>query len=378
MSLVESQVFRRLSMKATALRLPLDGSLELTPLCNMDCKMCYVKMTADQQEAIAPLKSKEEWLAMAEELKSAGVLYLLLTGGEPFSRKDFKDIYIALQSMGFFITINSNGTLIDEKVMEWLRDYPPARINITMYGASDETYKKLCMFSQGFTRVTRGIRLLLDAGIDVKVNFTVTSYNKGDMETVISLIKEWGMFSQVATYIFPPMRKDASAIGYNDRMSPEEAAYVDIVREICQSGEEKFLAHLEAVEQGREIQRDMNEDCMADGVLCRAGRSSFWMTWDGRMSPCGMMDRPVAYPFQDGFQNAWDQIVEKTEKIRLAPECTGCSLKQHCRPCAAMNLTETGSFDKVPQYRCAMAKAFLTEGAKVREKLIKEKSKGIS
>ena len=46
--------------------------------------------------------------------------------------------------MGFIISINSNATLIDEKQVEWLSKYKPRCVNVTLYGASNETYKQLC------------------------------------------------------------------------------------------------------------------------------------------------------------------------------------------------------------------------------------------
>ena len=51
---------------------PLEGTFELTPVCNMDCRMCYVKMSRQQQEAIRPLMTAEEWIRLAEEAKEQG------------------------------------------------------------------------------------------------------------------------------------------------------------------------------------------------------------------------------------------------------------------------------------------------------------------
>ena len=81
----------------------------------------------------------------AREAADAGMLYLLLTGGEPFLYPQFRVLMEGLHSMGLLITINSNGTMIDASVVEWLKQCPPSRINISLYGASDETYAQLCV-----------------------------------------------------------------------------------------------------------------------------------------------------------------------------------------------------------------------------------------
>ena len=87
---IEPPVTEYLHAKAAKLGIPLSGTFELTPCCNMSCKMCYVRMTKQQQEAIAPLRSACEWLELGRQAKEGGLLYLLLTGGEPFLRPDFK------------------------------------------------------------------------------------------------------------------------------------------------------------------------------------------------------------------------------------------------------------------------------------------------
>ena len=104
------------------------------------------------QESIAPLVDADRWLTLAEQAKNAGMLYLLLTGGEPFLHPQFRQILEGLHKMGLVISINSNGTLIDEATVAWLKNCPPVRINISLYGASDTTYARLCSNPKGFTQ----------------------------------------------------------------------------------------------------------------------------------------------------------------------------------------------------------------------------------
>ena len=72
--------------KAGSRGVPLSGTFELTSRCNLDCKMCYIHKRANDARAIQYEKSTEDWLALAEECQRAGMLILLLTGGEPFLR----------------------------------------------------------------------------------------------------------------------------------------------------------------------------------------------------------------------------------------------------------------------------------------------------
>lgn len=89
-------------------------------------------------------------------------------------------------------------------------------------------------------------------------------------------------------------------------------------------------------------------------VLCRAGRSSFWLTWDGRMIPCGMMASPGTPVLEQGFSAAWRSVRTEVEAIRLPAACAGCALRRHCNLCAASCFAETGDYDRKPDYICSL------------------------
>ena len=81
---------RLLFSKAKSNKIPLNGSLELLPLSNMNCDMCYVRLSREEMERQGRLRFVEEWLSIAEQMKKAGTLFLLFTGGEPLLYPDFK------------------------------------------------------------------------------------------------------------------------------------------------------------------------------------------------------------------------------------------------------------------------------------------------
>lgn len=358
---VEPKITEYFHQIASRKKIPLNGTFELTPVCNMSCRMCYVRMTKAQQEAIRPLHTAQEWLELGRIARDKGMLYLLLTGGEPFLREDFRQILSGLHQLGLIISVNTNGTLIDEQAVAWLKKTPPVRFNITLYGASNETYAHLCGNPNGFTQVTKAIRLLREAGMLVKLNCSLTPYNQQDLEDIIAFAKEEKLIIQASSYMFPPMRRAPDMIGINDRFTPQEAAYYTAKISALTNGAEKFV---QLVQENSlpGLGGESEEECQyteGEGIRCRAGKCSFWVTWDGRMMPCGMMvsgrEKNV---FADGFEDAWRTVTEISDEIRLAPQCRGCSKRSQCQACAAMALTETGAFDKIPEYRCAMTKAY--------------------
>lgn len=337
---------------------PFSGTIELTPMCNMQCNMCYVRQSGEEfHKAGKKLRSVEEWISLAEQMKEQEILLLLLTGGEPLTYPGFRELYTELIKMGFVISINTNGTLIDEDTAEWFAKNPPHRFNVTLYGAEDSTYERLCHYPEGYTKATRAIELLQDHGMNVKLNCSVTPDNVCDLEKIVDYSKERKLVLQAVSYMFPPLRRDAESIGVNKRFSPEECARIEAKIRLLQYGADDLRTYCENVEQFHILEDDQCVECEGDHIRCRAGKSSFWINWDGRMVICGMMDQPYFNPFEDGFEKAWDGLRQATSAVRLPAECSICEAKDSCRTCAAMIYTETGSYDKKPQYRCDLFKA---------------------
>ena len=355
----EARIVEYLHQRADHMGIPMSGTFELTPMCSMACKMCYVRMTPEEVAATGKrLRTVDEWLELAGQIRERGTLLLLLTGGEPFTYPHFRELYTALRNMGFIISINTNATLIDAETVAWLKENPPQRMNITLYGSSDETYARLCGHPTGHTVVTNAIRMLREAGILVKLNCSVTPDNVGDLEDIIRYSDENKLILQATSYMFPPLRRDETSVGKNARFSPADCARTEARIRLLQRGADNLRAYCEAIEQHQPPEDDpLSVDCDGESMRCRAGKSSFWATWDGRLVPCGMLNEPAEYPFEVGFETAWRRVRERAAALRLAPECATCDAKDYCHTCAAMVYTESGDYTTKPQYRCDMMRA---------------------
>ncbi|MCI7737601.1 MAG: radical SAM protein [Clostridiales bacterium] len=341
---------------AKARRAPINGSLELLPLCNMRCDMCYVRLSRAEMERLGRLRTAEEWLSLAEQMRRAGVLFLLLTGGEPLLYPGFKTLFAALRSMGFVLTINTNATLIDEGWADFLAQHRPRRVNVTLYGADEADYARLCHFPGGFARALRGIRLLRARGIDVKLSFSVTRANLPHMERVFALGGELDVPVHIDPYMMPAVRERSLPFDSQSRVSPEEAARAALRALRLQLPEDFFRQY---VRQSLERVRDPAFPRGDGHVSCLAGNCSFTVNWQGEMRPCVVLSSPSVPVFDTGFDAAWQTICEQTRAIRIHPQCTQCSLRPLCKICAAAALLETGAFDGIPPYLCRYAEETL-------------------
>lgn len=353
---METRIGKYLHAKGRQLGTPVAGTFELTPRCNFNCKMCYVHLTQEEQRSRGRELTADEWIGIGEDAKNAGMIFLLLTGGEPTLRPDFPEIFEQLKKKGLVISINSNGLLLDGALRRLLCENPPSRINITLYGISNETYERQCGLP-AYDRVIENIRVLREAGVDVKINMSVTPDNCTDIQAVHDKAKELGAQIQATPYMFPPIRLHPECFGQNFRMDPLKAGTLIADNEAANKSEERLRKQYEAIKNGRLLEEDTDEDCMgteADGMRCRGGKTAFWIDWDGKLLPCGQMVAPAADVLSLGFDEAWRQVRTSAADIRLPMECTVCKLKNICHPCAAMCYCETGRFDGKPEYVCRM------------------------
>ena len=274
---------------------PLRVTLELTPFCNFRCLMCYVRLTPDQAQRQGQLLSAGQWLELARQAREMGTLYLTLTGGEPLLYPEFWELYEALNQMGFLITLLSNGSLIDEGAMERLRRCGmPHAVKLTLYGASDGAYRRVCGVEDGFSRVERAISLLQSAGVPLYLTSTVVRENAGDLQAMYDFARRKGIPFQHSLSVVQ------SARGAVNTAAQSRFALADFPQELS----------LEALERCR------FPTSGAPFGLCGNYRSALWLTWNGRLQGCAFLNRP-SVPWQGDLRSAWKALLDRLEEIQI-------------------------------------------------------------
>lgn len=342
--------------KGAARRIPVSGTFELTSRCNLSCKMCYVHMTPQEQDQVGRELSTEEWLRLGREAVDKGMIYLLLTGGEPFLRPDFVELYTQLIKMGLLISINTNATLLTPEILECFKKHRPEKVNVTLYGSSDCTYGSLCGNSRGYEAAKRNILAMKEAGIRVNLNTTFTRLNIQDMEQIVEFAKEHQIPVRMSAYIFPPVRTIHETEDVN--LTPEEmgraAAWFDWIT----LEEDKRLGRAELIRKclSSEVTPETNQKSRISS--CMAGRGAFWVTWDGKMYPCGMLSDFSVDVQGRPFEEAWKETCRWVATMYLPEECLTCKYQSLCPSCAAVFQCENQATDKVATALCQRTKAY--------------------
>ena len=334
--------------------IPLSGTFEITGRCNFNCKMCYVHNTGCNKLKNEELPT-EWWIETGRKAVEAGMVFLLITGGEPLLRDDFPEIYKALHEMGLIVSLNTNGYLMTDKIRELFRQYPPNRINVSLYGSDNDTYEKFTGV-RAFDTVIGNVRAMREAGIDVRFNCSITPDNRDDIENIYKTARELGLHIKATSYMYPQTRLKG-IYGENDsRLTPTEAARCRVGWSLMRYSSDNFIARAKGMQLKIEEFLDSPRECTEEnGIRCRAGRSSFWLNKKGEMAVCGMLDKSFDVKSL-GFTEAWNKVRALAESIRLPNECLSCPYRHICNVCAAVCYTETGDFGKVPEYVCAFSR----------------------
>lgn len=315
-------------------RAPLNMTFELTPFCNFSCVMCYVHLTPEKAEKQGRILSADEWLGIARQAKEMGTLYINLTGGEPFLHPEFWEIYSELNKMGFLITVLSNGSMIDETVMDKFREYGmPYRMKLTIYGASNETYMRTCKSPDGFTRISKAIDLLKESGVPLQLTSTVVRENAADLQAMYDFAGERGI----------PMQHTITVVkSSRDSVNTVEKSRFDI----------GCYAHELTLEK---LEQNMLPDLESPFAWCASYGTSLWITWHGHLQMCCFMNIPFVN-YSGDLREDFDELLDRINELRSPAECSACEWRIFCQRCPGILCSESGSPEKTDEDLCNLAK----------------------
>lgn len=176
---------------------------EITPKCNFNCVHCYLRDHHCSNEL-----SYDEIIEIIDILFEKEVLFLTLTGGDIFTRKDFLDIYLYVKKKGFIVELYTNGALINDEIIRTFAKYPPLLVDISLYGSCEETYKKVTGVSGAFDKVLHNIQALLDAGVRVSVKAPVLNLYYSELPQIKAIVEKFEIPFRTGFEIFPTIDND--------------------------------------------------------------------------------------------------------------------------------------------------------------------------
>jgi radical SAM protein with 4Fe4S-binding SPASM domain len=306
--------------------------------------MCYVRQPPGDQAGAAQELPASSWLELARQAVAHGMVFLLLTGGEVFLRRDFFEIYEPLTRMGLVLTLFTNGTLITKDMAARLAQAPPNRTEITLYGATAATWEAVTGVPWSYRACCAGIEALVSQRIPLGLKATITRQNAAELEAMRQMAHNWGVpFS--ASWLLSG-RPDRSLSGVEDcRLSAADGIALEAADQAA--AHDWAEAALRKTPEGRQV-----------NFYCQAGKAAFAINPGGEMNVCLLLNQPGARPLETGFAGAWRQVQEYVDSAPPASsECAACGDLTYCGRCPAWSLTETGTLSEPVPYLCAIAQA---------------------
>jgi MoaA/NifB/PqqE/SkfB family radical SAM enzyme len=238
---------------------PLSASLELTYRCNWRCVFCYNPRHHDRRGLAAG-----EWLAVLDDLRALGTLYVALTGGEPLTHPEFFAIARGVRERAFALRILSNGALITEKVADAVAALDPMGVEMSLHGARAETHDRATATPGSFDALLRGVDRLRERGVSVILKTPLTRICEDEMGPIQALAEARGVPWRVDPVLTPRDDGDPGPLAY--RASP--GAVERLYRRQAAAGQLP------------------QEERLKGGVNCGLGRTTIAVDPEGNVFPC--------------------------------------------------------------------------------------------
>lgn len=316
-------------------RLPYSVLFELTARCNMNCVHCYLQNVHDTKEL-----SYDKIIEIIDILYEKGIVFLTFTGGKILLRKDFVDIYLYAKKKGFLVELFTNGYLFDDKIIDALAEYPPLLVDISLYGASENTYRKVTGLQNAFARVIQNCKKLKKAGIRVSLKSPI-------IDLTYPEIKDMQMLADKLQIPFVYTFEICNTI---DRQDMPKMHQISLNKAL----EYEFANHYKQIQtEGRKSKSNydeiINELRTNEKVYsCNVAVNSFVVDYNGKMCPCMKLRHRGIKLEKNNYEKIWSDFKKYSAQIATMDyKCKGCEALYYCDVCPA----EMDFLYNDPEYR---------------------------
>jgi len=289
--------------------------------------------------------SAVEHRRILDEIAEAGCLWLLYTGGEIFARPDFREIYQHAKRNGLLVTLFTSGALLTPELADFLAEWRPFGIEITLYGRTRATHERITGVAGSHARCLKAIRLLVERGLPLKLKTVALTLNRheiGEMRRFAE--EELGLAFRFDAMVTCGI--DCARHPLEVRLEPEEIVALD-VEDARRVGEWREMASRFRAPSLAEARRLFQ---------CGAGMNGFAIDPSGRLGLC-VLAWGEAYDLRAGsFREGWEHLRRLRERsVTRATKCTDCGLRAICAMCPPQGELENGDPEAPVEFLCHVA-----------------------
>lgn len=312
--------------------------MHITERCNLSCSHCYQEGRAIQEMTFDDIRKAVHHIAdtIAVWSDTYGIPFapsFNVTGGEPLLRSDLGDILGAVIDQGFQIFLLTNGVLIDDKTVKMLADTRVKGVQVSLEGPKE--IHDAIRGKGSFSSALRGVSQLLESGIMVTLNLTLSDLNADYFPEIITLAENIGVqrlgFSRLVPY-----GRGSSLVGKMLGKDKLERVYKDILS--CTSSKLEIATGDPVAAQLHGVDDSTEPGSFPLGG-CAAGISGITILPDGTLTPCRRLGKPIGNIRTDSLREIWagsDILNALRTREMYQGKCRDCTRWSQCRGCRAI------------------------------------------
>jgi radical SAM protein with 4Fe4S-binding SPASM domain len=232
--------------------------------------------------------------------------------------------------------------MVTEKILELFQDLPPRAVEISLYGATAQTYEKITGIKGSFERCLKGIQSLLDHRINLKLKTILMTLNRHEFYDIETMAEEYGVKFRFDAAIFPSLNGDKTPLGL--RVSPEEVI-------------EKEFSNGDRSREWKDFFERMQGFSLPERLYnCGTGLTSFHIDPYGHLQPCLMVANLRHDLLEGSFVEGWRDVIPRVRerKAGAAYSCNTCDKMTLCSFCPGFFELENGAEEILSEYLCAL------------------------
>jgi radical SAM protein with 4Fe4S-binding SPASM domain len=312
-------------------------TLMVTDRCDQSCSFCYAKYKPATELSLEEIKT------VLDQAMALGAVYLVITGGDPYRRKDLHEIIAAGHKRDFAILLKTHGMHIDATEASWLSEHGVRRVDLSVHSHRAEGHDSVTRVPGSFERTKAAAEHLKTFGVRVNLSLVATRNNITDIPKALEEFA--AEFPVTVGFSMGPTLLGSKAPIENQAM-----------------GEALIRARMNVLDYGP------RSGCMPEGysepedddVPCQAGRRLAAVFPDGNVTPCVVYPRVLGNVRDNDLQTIWmsqEALTLRSETYADHHECGGCEAKPYCNFCPGYSYTERGAATKASQTHCVPAYA---------------------
>ena len=354
-------------------------SWNLTQRCNLECAHCYMSASAGA-DTRGDLTT-EECRRVIDQIAAVNPnVFLILTGGEPFLRRDLFEIADAAAAHRFTTVIGTNGVLLREKEAALMRAHNVLGASISLDSvdhAKHDAFRRLPGAWEGAVRATRVLR---DEGLDFSLHMSVTDWNVGEVPAMIDLARTLGAavlnlfflvrtgrgadltdidaaaYERILTFLARAQGAGSGPPSFVERLlgrgagAPERAAAFEDPWSTPVARTDGLLIRAKCAPHFRRILWQMNPSSpllknYAHGS-CPAGKYYCRITPAGDVTPCPYMPVAAGNVRATSFGDIWRDagVFADLRDPHLGGRCGACEFSKICGGCRCRAYATSGDY----------------------------------